>query len=425
MRLGKSKWSSLLSVTVLVGTVLAGCGGGQATPSGEQTGGGQDQTQKSIKIGVLAPLTGAQADPGRSIKEGAELAAKHINESGGILGQPVEVVVRDTKGNPDTGVAAARELLGQGVNLQLGIVNSAVALAVSSLMEQENGIIITTAAHSDKLTHENFNKHYFRITDNPYMRERALAKLMSERYPDVTKWAAIIPDHEYGRSTWANFEAGLKAYNPNVEIVSVQKAPYGATDYKNFISAVLNSGAQGVFTSEYGGDAVTMYQQAAPYGFFDKIKVMVDSANEFLVPRAMGSNTPDHWVGSHWYYGAYVDKNPIAKKLYDDYVKTYNREPDGWVGDTYSAVLAYKAAIEKARSTDTAKVITALEGLTFDSPSGQRTIRAEDHQTIKDVNILHIVAKQGTPGWEVKEFKVYNGKDLIEPPAPGQPLKLN
>jgi branched-chain amino acid transport system substrate-binding protein len=378
-----------------------------------------------IRFGVLVPLSGAQALLGIQIKRGAEIAAKELNQSGGIMGRPVELVIRDTKANPEIGVAAARELLSQGINLYFGIISSAVALAITPLMEKENGILITTAAHSDRLTHENFNTHYFRITDNPFMRSGGLARLMAEKYPNVTTWAGIIPDHEYGRTTWATFEAGLKKYYPEiakkeVEIVSVQRTPYGATDYKNFITAALNSKAKGVYTSVYGADAVTLFRQAAPYGFFKKIDVLIDATNELAIPQAMGKITPPHWIGFHWYYGAYKD-NPMAKKLYEDYDKEYKEYPWGFVAEAHSAMIAYKAAIEKAKSTDTKAVIKALEGLTFDSASGKRTIRAEDHQTIKDVNLVHVVPTEEAPGWKIDEIKVYTGDGLIEPPSPGKP----
>ncbi len=377
-----------------------------------------------VKIGVLVPLGGAQAILGTKIKRGAEITAGQLNESGGILGRPVELVVRDTKANPEAGAAAARELLSQGVNLFLGIVSSSVALAVVPVMDRENGILITTAAHSDRLTHENYSKHYFRITDNPFMRSHAIAKLMAENYPEITTWAGLVPDHEYGRTTWATFEAGIKRYYPeiakrDVRIVSIQRAPYGATDYKNFITAVLNSKAKGVYCSVYGADAVTLFRQAAPYGFFKKIAVLIDATNELAIPQAMGKSTPPHWIGFHWYYGAYKG-NPMAKKLYEAYDKEYKDYPWGFVAEAQSAMFAYKAAIEKAKSTDSEAVIKALEGLTFDSPSGKRTIRAEDHQTIKDVNLIHVVPTKEAPGWKVDEIKVFAGDDLIEPPSPGK-----
>jgi len=384
------------------------------------------QGKPPIRIGVLVPLSGLAAVAGTEIIRGTEIGAKQINASGGIMGRPVELVIRDTKANPDTAAAAVRELLSQGINLYLGIISSAVALAVVPIMEKENGIVISTAAHSDRLTHENFNKHYFRITDNAYMRSRAIAKLMAEKYPNTTSWAGIVPDHEYGMSTWASFESGLKKYYPEiakkqVEIVSVQKTPFGATDYKNFISPVLNAKAKGVYISVYGTDAVTLCRQANPYGFFKKIDVFMDATNEFSVPMAMGKMTPPHWIGIHWYYAAYQD-NPMAKKLSEDYTKEYGGIPWGFVGEAQSALMAYKAAIEKAKTTDTKAVIQALEGLTFESASGKRTIRAEDHQAIKDVNLIYVVPTEEAPGWKIDGFKVYKGDDLIEAPSPGKPI---
>ena len=90
----------------------------------------------------------------------------------------------------------------------------------------------------------------------------------------------------------------------------------------------------------------------------------------------MGKNIPDGlWSGFHWYYGAYKG-NKINDDLYSTYVKDTNApHPAGYVGETHTSVIAYANAIQKAGSTESDKVIAALEDLEFDSCKGMRKIR--------------------------------------------------
>lgn len=379
------------------------------------------------KLGFVSALSGPAEALGAPMLMGAQFAVDEINAAGGINGRKVELLARDTKAKPDAGAVAARELIGEGCNMLLGTVSSAVALAISGILEQENAILITAAAHSLKLTHEAFNRHYFRITDNPYMRQRAQAKLMAELHPEVTAWGGLVPDHEYGRTTWESFKHGLNSFYPEI----AKKTPaisdpilcqYGGSDYRNYIASAMRDPAVGFFNSTYGGDAITLFKQAKPYGFFQRKAPIIDSANEFIAARAMKAEMPDMWIGSHWYFGAFKG-NAINDRLYDKYLKaTGIKFPDGFVSEGHATVMAYAGALAKADSGKTEDVIPALEGLSFETATGTRTIRAEDHQAIKPVIMYRVRGASNDDGFEVVDYRVVDGAEVIEPAAPGKPV---
>lgn len=387
------------------------------------------KASEPYKIGFVGALSGPAETLGHPMLEGAKAAVAEINAAGGINGRPLELLARDSKAKPAEGTVAARELVGLGCNMLLGVVSSSVGLAINGILQQENAILITCAAHSMRLTKEDFNRHYFRITDNPYMRERALARVMAEEHGDVTGWGGIIPDHEYGRSTWECFEDGLKSFYPEVAkatptISEPILTQYGGSDYRNYVASAMRDKAEGFFVSVYGGDAVTLFQQALPYGFFQKKKAIADSANEFIVARAMGESFPEMWIGSHWYSGAFKG-NPLNDGLYKHLVdQTGDKFQNGFAGEGHSAVQAYAGALRKAGSDKTEDVIAALEGLTFDSVTGPRTIRAEDHQTIKPVILYKVRGSKNADGIEVVDHRVVDGSLVIDPATPGTALAL-
>lgn len=384
-----------------------------------------------ITIGVVTPLSGPAQLIGNFVRHGAEIAVEYVNANGGINGREVALMFRDSKANPNDASVAARELIGAGANLQLGTISSAVALAMGPLLESEGGVVITSGAGTEKLNHENYNPHVFRVGDSPVSRNAGLVRHIATSRPDLRKWGGIIPDHEYGRTTWKIFEATMRKIIPELTGEEAQIAepilvPYGSGDYRNYIAQAMRLDVQGIYTSVYGGDAVTLYQQAKPFGLFDKIDVLLDSANEFLVATAMKDQTPAHWSGFHWYYEANKG-NPLSDDLFAKYVaKTGDNYPMGWAAEAHAGILAYKGAIEKSGSTETADVIAGLKGLSFDSATGVRRIRAEDNQAIKNAELAFIEPSADAPdGFAVTDYVSLEGDKVVEPANPGQMLDIS
>lgn len=377
-----------------------------------------------IRIGVVTALSGPGEFIGKYVKNGAEVAVALVNEAGGVDGREIELEIRDSKLNPAAATAAARELLSDGVNLQMGVLSSAVALAMGPLMEAENGIMITSGAGTEKLNHENYSSHVFRVGDGPYGRNRSFAKLAADRYGDIADWTGIVPDHEYGRTTWAIFVDGMLSFFPEATIHDPIIVPFGAGDYSSYITQAMRSPARGIYNSTYGGDSVTLFQQARPFGLFDD-RVLLDSANEFIVANALEENTPPHWTGTHWYSETNAD-NPRSVAFYDAYIaQTGDDLPMGWAGEAEAAISAYAAAITKAGSTETQAVIEALKGLEVDTVTGPRLVRAEDNQAIKDVELMYIQPDASAErGYRVAETIRIDGALVVEPPSPGEKLKL-
>ncbi len=391
-----------------------------------------------IRIGCISALTGAQEVLGRPILNGALIAADQINENGGVLGRPIQIVQADAHADPVTAVQWTLELSKNGVNLLCGCVTSDLALAVSATLPAANSVMITCSAQTEKLTHEAFVPNVFRVTDHAYMRCRAHAHLIAQRYPNITSWGAILPDSEYGRSAWAAFHDGLmegykRPDGAKPAIAAPIMARFGEIDFRSQIAALQKMAPEGLLISVYGDDGIAFYEQARNAGLLGTVKVLADPINEFLVPHTLGAGTPEHlWLASSWYYGGY-QKLPMARALYEDHLRrTGNPMPLGFVNAGHSAVYAYAAAIKKAGSTATPAVIAALAGLTFDTAKGSVTFRPEDHQAMCDVNFIRIksspdampmeITDNDRPDVEIAEFVRLEGSSVIEPAAPGRPL---
>ena len=391
-----------------------------------------------IRIGCIVALSGPQEVLGRPILDGAQIAADEINEAGGVLGRKLQVVEGPASAEPGRAIQLAEQMSRDGINLLCGLVTSDSALAVAARLQSLDAVLITCSAQTDKLTHENFVPNVFRVTDEVYMRNRAQARLMVQRYPDIARWGAILPESEYGHAAWAAFRDGLfeatyDAAGRDPVLDEPIFAKFGATDFQPQIEALRRNAADGLFVAVYGEDGINFYQQSIDASALGHVRVLADSYNEFLVPLTFGGTiAPPLWLAMTWYYGGYRDV-PMGRRLYEEYLRrTGNALPSGLIYSGHSAVHAYAAAIAKAGGTETDRVIPALQGMTFETAKGPVTFRAEDHQAVCDVNFVRIKPSSAPPSMdmvdfirsdiEVAEFIRYRGADVIEPASPGKPL---
>jgi branched-chain amino acid transport system substrate-binding protein len=383
----------------------------------------------TIRIGFAAPLSGAQQVYGGPLRIGAEVARDEINAAGGIGGKMIELVVRDDKGDPNQAVSVVRELVGSGVNLIAGIPLTATALATAGIIESINGVYIATGTGEEKLTHENFTRHFFTAAENNYTRLHAYGKLMAERHPDVTTWTAIFPDVTVGHASWGHMMNGLKDYyksvaKKDVTFIDPVVTKYGATDFKSQIVSLLSSPAQGLHSVLFGGDGITFFQQAQQLGLPKKMAVITDQSLDLELPRALQKNTPENvWLASQWYAGSF-EKYPESQALLKAYQERANGTyPIALTAISNTAVRAFGEALKVTKGdTDSKRVIDALETVKLNTVKGPAYFRKEDHQIITQGSYFRAGPKDAPPGWEVKEAINVDYADITNPPKPGVPM---
>ena len=248
-------------------------------------------------------------------------------------------------------------------------------------MQQENGVFITCGAGTEKMNHESYSPNLFRPGDSPDARTRAQAKLMARSIPNVTRWTGLIPDHEYGRTTWGIFVDGLLEFYPRIarkkpEILDRSSCLMASPTIATASRQALRQQADGCFNATYGGDAITMFQQARGFGLMQRYKVVCDAANEFLVARGMKQQLPAQWTGMHYYAAANKGNRDERQFLADYLAKTKDRRAAGLGrGSALSDLRAGAADREGQVRPIPAAVIANLKGLTWDTVTGPRFMR--------------------------------------------------
>src|SRR5215471_8038303 len=246
---------------------------------------------KPIRIGEINSYSGLATVYTFPYKEGLLMAAKEINDSGGVLGRPIEFVFRDDKLKPDEAVKAARELVGQEkVEFLAGCISSAVGLAISAYAKEANTLYFATHCQTSRLTWDDGHKYVAHTTNNVNQYVRALARKAATM--PYKKWAHISPDYEYGHNVWDEFIAYLKQLKPDVQVMQENWPKLGETDHSAYITALLQSGAEGMLSVVWGAQEIAFVKQARPFGLFEKVKYVSASVGNPDELDPLGKEAP-------------------------------------------------------------------------------------------------------------------------------------
>ena len=339
---------------------------------------------KPIRIGEINSYSGLATVYTFPYREGLLMAAKEINDAGGVLGRPIEFVFRDDKLKPDEAVKAARELVSQEkVDFLAGCISSGVGLAISAYAKDTKTLYFATHCQTSRLTWDDGHPYIAHTTNNVNQYVRAIAKKAST-FP-YKKWAHISPDYEYGHNVWDEFIGYLNELKPDVEVSQQNWPKLGETDHSAYITALLQSGADAFISSVWGAQEIAFVKQARPFGLLQKIPFFSASVGnpDELEPLAkeapVGAITP----GFAWYDEGMQKRHPALMEWVNKFQTQARKPPTLGASWGYASAYIIAEAIRRAKSTDTDKVIAALdEGFDMQFPWGKVVMRGCDHQAI-------------------------------------------
>ena len=340
----------------------------------------------SIKIGVVTPLSGTYTPIGEQVKMGLDLAAKEINAAGGINGRKVDLIYEDEEANPAVATQKAEKLFQvEKVDFLTGTVNSGSTLAVGQLAERNNKLIATTVSFADSITGDKCSPNVFRVNARAGMQSAALAAWIDKEVPKANIFF-IGPDYEMGRSTVSAFKKA--STEKGAKDVGEVFAPLDNKDYSPYFGQVRAAKPNVIYTSVAGNDTVRLFTQMVEYGVNKGVTIV--GASGTVTSQNMGAigKSANGFVTGVG-YSPKLD-NPANKKFVADFQKAYKKLPDLYGADSYGLLYFYKAAVEKAKSTETDKVRTAMNDLSWQTPQGTKKMRAGDHQAMQDMFAVRV-----------------------------------
>jgi branched-chain amino acid transport system substrate-binding protein len=335
---------------------------------------------KEIRIAHVYDKTGALEAYAKQTHAGLMMGLEYA--TGGkmeVLGRKIVVIEKDSQLKPDVGRGQLAAAYGDDkVDLAIGPTSSGVALAMLPVAEEYKKILLVEPAVADAITGDKWNRYIFRTGRSSS--QDAISNAVAIGKKD-TYIATLAQDYAFGRDGVKAFKEALAG--TGAQIVHEEYAPQQTTDFTAPAERLFNAlkdrkGRKVIFIIWAGGNPFKIADlNPGRYG------IEVSSGGNILPALAAYKALPGMEGATYYYYEH--PKNKVNDWLVAEHQKRFKSPPDFFTAGGMSAGIAVVEALKKANSTDTDKLIAAMEGMSFETPKGRMTFRKEDHQAMQSM----------------------------------------
>jgi branched-chain amino acid transport system substrate-binding protein len=335
-----------------------------------------------LKIALIAGKTGPLEAYAKQTEAGLMLGLEYLTK--GTMtwrDRKIVVVTKDDQLKADL----SKTLLEQAYNddkvdIAVGTTSSAGALAMLPVAEENGKILIVEPAVADAITGDKWNRFIFRTARNSTQDAYAAAAAIPAS--GEVHLATLAQDYAFGKDGVAALKAALAQTRPNVKVAFEEYAPQNTTDFtasaQRLFDALKDKPGKKIISIIWAGQhPLPKIADLKP----ERYGIEIAPGGNILPAMQIYKNYPGMEGAVYYYYG--FPKNPMNDWLVAEHRKRHNSPPDFFTAGGFAAASAVLAAVEKAGGTDPEKLITAMEGLTFDTPKGPMTFRKEDHQALQ------------------------------------------
>lgn len=331
-----------------------------------------------IKVGILHSLSGTMAISETVLKDVALMAIDEINAAGGVLGRKLEPVVVDPASNWPLFAEKARQLISQDkVAVTFGCWTSVSRKSVLPVFEELNGLLFYPVQYEG----EELSKNVFYTGAAPNQQAiPAVEYLMSKDGGEAKRFFLLGTDYVYPRTTNKILRAFLKSKGISDSSIEEVYTPFGHSDYQTIVANIKRFAAGGktAVVSTINGDSnVPFYKELGNQGLkATDVPVVAFSVGEEELRGVDTKPLVGHLAAWNYFMSLNNPENDAFRKKWADYAKAkrlagadkpLTNDP---MEATYIGIHMWKQAVEKAKSTETDKVIAAMAGQTFKAPSG-------------------------------------------------------
>ncbi len=360
---------------------------------------------EGIKVGLITDVTGALAIYGTMILRSFMLGMEYATGGAGSVGDVysfataqenvfvldecrITVYVADDQSTPDTTATIAREMIEvKGVDILVGTASSGATATLQGIAAENQIPLIVAPAAANDITGINFNEYTFRTSRNNYQDAINECAYLTKQYTNLVQ---IAPDYAFGRGSAAAFRDACTLDGATFVAEDIF-APLDTTDFTPYMEQIKNSGAEAYIVTWAGGGFVPLMQAATDLGVTETMALGATFIDNILMPLWYG-NAVGSTNGILYHYSGPAADNAANNFLKEQTKARYGVMPDLFDADGMNAAIMMIEALKITEgSTDSAALITAMEGMTFEGPKGIVYIRPEDHVAIQDMYILTLL----------------------------------
>ena len=356
--------------------------------------------QSDIKIAHIYSKTGPLEAYGKQTQAGLMMGLNYA--TGGTMavnGRKITVIEKDDQGKPDLGKSLlAAAYSDDKVDLAVGPTSSGVALAMLPVAEEYKKILLVEPAVADSITGDKWNKYIFRTGRNSSQDAISNAVAIDKAGTSIV---TLAQDYAFGRDGVKAFKDAVKS----AKIVHEEYLPQNTTDFTAGIQRIVDKlkgepGRKVVMVIWAGG--TPPFGALAAQELNKRFNIDVATGGNILPAMASYKAFPGMEGATYYYFG--IPKNPVNEAMVAAHYKEYKTPPDFFTAGGFSAAMAIVTALKKTSGdTNTNKLISTMEGMSFDTPKGKMTFRKEDHQAMQ--SMYHFKIKNDPAfAWGVPEL---------------------
>ena len=340
-----------------------------------------------VKIGLNYPKTGPYSVQGLAQLRATEMAVEEINQTGGILGRKIELVIRDSKSKAPLAKKNVEDLIdNQGVEMILGGSSSAVAIAGGKAAKSRDKLYFGTLTYSNATTGVQGHKYIFRECYNAWMGAKVLSEYLKEHFSGK-RYFYVTADYTWGWTT----EASIRKFSRTLVRKRHKRVltPFPGATSENFQKALqkaATSRAEVLVLVLFGKDMAEAVKMATNMGLKKKMSIVVPNLTLGMAASA-GPKVMEGVVGAlPWSWKVpYTYNYAKGMAFVEAFANKYKSYPSTSAASAYTIMYQYKEAVERAGSFDTKAVIGMLEGHKYTLLKDEQVWRAFDHQSIQTV----------------------------------------
>lgn len=342
---------------------------------------GAAPVKSTIGVALIYSKTGLLASYGAQYADGFRAGLDYVTHGTGMVdGHKIDVTESDDAGDPAKAVAEAKDAIGKGIKIVAGATSSGVALALAPLAQQNQILFVSGPAAADGITGN--NRYTFRSGRQTYQdvatAEAAVGSVKGR------KVLVLAQDSAFGQANVAAVTAILGTERG--ASVSSVLVPIAANDFAPFAQKIKDAKPDLAFVAWAGATAGSMWKTLDDQGVFNATRVVTGLADRASYPFFAPFESKITFL-SYYFYQAPRNKTNDALIAA---LKKQGKVPDLFDPDGFVAAEMIARAVSRADGDDVNKMISALDGWSFDGPKGTETIRAADHATLQPMFIAKL-----------------------------------
>ncbi|MCQ4253517.1 ABC transporter substrate-binding protein [Stutzerimonas stutzeri] len=346
---------------------------------------------KPIRLGLNYPSTGNYKSEGLELRRGAMLAVEQINQGGGVLGRPLELVSLNSAARAEKAQANVERFASQGAAMVFGGANSEEALSAGQRARELGLLYFPTLGYANEITGRDGHRHLFRESNSAWMSARVLGEYLSWHMPN-RRYYYISLDDAWGRSMEQALREATKSRDRARHGYS-KIAERGARrgDYLAALQKAAASEADVLVIVLLGEDLVQTMRLAQTLDLGKRMQIIVPNLTQSIVEQA-GPMVMEHVIGTEawtWRVPKLVE-SAAGQAFVDRYIAQHQAYPGSTAASAYGIVQQWAAAAQRAGKLDSAAVIAAMENHRYRLLKDEQYWRDFDHQNVQSIFAVRV-----------------------------------